>query len=304
MKIARTLLLLSFVLAFPAATYAQTYVSNTGHDSGNCPITAPCLTLQYAVNQTPAYGQLDLLSDGTFFYVELDHAITINGHGFAANFDNTIIPNITVQAGAGGVVILRDIILHGNGSWNGIAYNLGSQLTLDHVKLDNYIKNCIDATIDTIDFTSPADLVIKDTTIENCAGAGISINSPSGQITAEISNTQVHYANGGLVVNSGFVTVSGSTFSPTGLGNRSAGISVAPVNGVPAAQVMLDNCAISNWTTGIFSGKGGSVQVSRSTISFNATGLASTGGAIVSNGNNSFYGNGADGSPTSTVALK
>ncbi len=302
MKIARTLLLLSFVLAFPAATYAQTYVSNTGHDSGNCPITAPCLTLQYAAFHTPAYGQLDLLSDGTFDNIGLGLTpITINGHGFAANFNNSVIPNITVS---GNLVILRDIILHGNGSYSGISFLGGFHLTLDHVKLDNYIKNCIDATIDTIDFTSPVDLVIKDTIIENCAGAGISINSPSGQITAEISNTQVHYANGGLVVNSGFVTVSGSTFSPTGLGNRNAGISAVPFLGVPAAQVMLDNCTISNWATGISSGKGGSVQVSRSTISFNATGLASTGGAIVSNGNNSFYGNGADGSPTSTVALK
>jgi hypothetical protein len=303
MKITRILLFLSFVLTFASATYAQTYVSSTGNDSGSCPITAPCKTLQYAVSHTPAFGQLDVLSDGTYDAVYVDNAITINGHGFAANFTAGILPPITAQAGVGSVVIIRDIILHGSGSIIGIYYNFGSELMIDHVKIDNISGNCIDAAIDS-SLTSPVDLVIKDTTIANCSGAGISITSPSGKITAEISNTQVHYANGGLLVNNGLVTVFGSTFSPPTPGGQHVGISVVSANSASAAQVMLDNCEVSNWGTAISSGKGESVLISRSTINFNTNGLVSVGGAIVSNGNNSFYGNGADGTPTSTAALK
>jgi hypothetical protein len=55
-------LCLSGSLAFGASN--RTWVSGTGTDSGTCPRTAACATFAYALGQTNAGGEIDVLDPG------------------------------------------------------------------------------------------------------------------------------------------------------------------------------------------------------------------------------------------------
>jgi hypothetical protein len=54
--------------AAPAQAHPVTYVSGKGNDSGDCssPIN-PCRSFQFAVNQTPAGGEVKALDPANYF---------------------------------------------------------------------------------------------------------------------------------------------------------------------------------------------------------------------------------------------
>jgi Divergent InlB B-repeat domain len=57
-----------------------TYVNaQTGSDSGTCPETAPCATLNYALSVTGAGGVITILSGDSFGPIVIDGALTIIG---------------------------------------------------------------------------------------------------------------------------------------------------------------------------------------------------------------------------------
>jgi hypothetical protein len=65
---------------------------------------------------------------------------------------------------------------------------------------------------------------------------------------------------------------------------------------------MVDNSQFSGYYWAIDSG-GGTIQLSRTTLSNNTIALTANGGSIISNGNNAFFNNAINGSFTSTVGL-
>ena len=59
---------------------APTFVSaRTGTDTGLCPVTAPCATLNYALSVTDAGGQVTVLDGGVFGPVVITKAVAIDG---------------------------------------------------------------------------------------------------------------------------------------------------------------------------------------------------------------------------------
>jgi hypothetical protein len=189
------------------------------------------------------------------------------------------------------VVQLRNLSLHGNGATNGIfspTTSIGA-LDIDNVQVTGFGGNCI-----TLDAGS--DVVIKDSTVENCSGSGILV----GTTTGKIINTHVRFANTGLSINGGNFSAFNSTFSSPG--NPSPGtVGISVVN----SNVFLDNCQIIGFYSGIYNFSS-NTQVNRSSFFNNTTALANVfdDGAIFSNGNNSFFDNAVNGSFTATVALQ
>jgi hypothetical protein len=281
-----------------ATAYSQTWVSNTGNDANPCTMTAPCRTFQQAVNLTSTWGQVGVLNAGDYGPMSITKSIRIEGSGLASS-TATSGNAIFVNTPAGSVVQLHGLNLHGNGAQVAIQSQGAGSLDIDNVQITGFHSNCIQVVV----VVGPVNVVIKDTTIENCSGAGIYLSpDASYPSTAKIVNSHVRYANGGLSVATGAISIAAydSTFSSPGQPNASspAGISVSSEN-----SVLLDNCEVSDFGVGIFSE--GQIQVSRSSLVNNWTALiASEGGTIVSNGNNSFLGNNSNGSFTSTVALK
>ncbi len=290
--------MLACMIAAASAAHGQAWVSaSTGNDAYACTRTAPCATFQRAVNVTLGWGQVNVLDAGDYGPMVIKRAITIDGGGFAANFA-TSGAAVTVQAPSGQIVQLRNMAFHGNGSAaTAISYLSGGQLHLDNINVSGFNQSCITANV-----TGPgnADLVIKDSSIDNCSTAGIYIQSvPS--LTAEIINTHVKFSNYGLLVYSGRISVFGSTFSSPGAGNSGSGIVASNALGSPS--IMLDNCEVSGfyWAINSYS----AVQISRSAFNYNNVALMTEpGGSIISNGNNSFFSNGQDGYPTKTVGLQ
>lgn len=281
-----------------ATAYCQTWVSNTGSDANPCTMTAPCKTFQQAIALAPTWGQVGVLNAGDYGPISITKAIRIEGSGLAS-LTATSGNAIFVDTPAGSVVQLHGLSVHGNGAQVAIQSQGAGALDIDNVQITGFHSNCIQVVV----VLGPVNLVIKDSTIENCSGTGIYLSpDASYPSTAKIVNTHVRYANGGLSVASGTISVAvyDSTFSSPGQPNASSptGIGVGMGN-----SVLLDNCEVSDFGVGISSE--GQVQVSRSSLVNNWTGLIpSEGGTIVSNGNNSFLGNNSNGSFTSTVALK
>jgi hypothetical protein len=298
MKNIRTFAQLLFAITLSATAYSQTWVSSTGNDSNPCTMTAPCKTFQQAVNLTPAWGQVGVLNAGDYGPITINKAIRIDGAGLASS---TVTSGnaIMVDTPAGSVVQLHNLSLHGNGAKTGIQSQGAGALDIDNVQITGFHSNCIQVVV----ILGPVDLVIKDTTVENCSSSGIYLSADVGYpSSAKIINSHVRFANFGLSVSSGAMNVSvfNSTFSSPGPPNASSGTGI----GVSSENsVLLDNCQVTGFGVGIFSE--GQIQANRSSFVDNWTALiASEGGTIVSNGNNSFLGNNSNGAFTSTAALK
>jgi hypothetical protein len=299
----KTTLLLSCAAVLTPAAFAQTWVSAAvGSDSNNCSRTTPCRTFAHAVTMTPVWGQVSVVDPGDYGSVTLSQSITIDGGNMVTNVTQSGT-SITVQAGTG-IVQLRNMSLHGNGATTGINYVSGGQLVVENVKVNGYGGFCVNVGLSG---SGTSDFVIKDSSIDNCSSVGIGIyGTPS--LTAEIIDTQVHFANNGLQVVNGNVTVNGSTFSSPSTGGSGSGIITGTASSGTPPFLMIDNCQVSGFGVGVLVNAGGTVQLSRSNISYTSTALFAVAGGsnaqLISNGNNSFLNNTSLGAFTKTVALQ
>lgn len=288
-----------------SAGYAQSWVSTTGADTGTCTRSAPCRTFQYAIEHTAAGGQINVGNAGDYGAAVITTSMTIDGGNFA-----TIVSSssgysvaIVVQAGPKDVVTLRNMTLltTGSGQTNGVGFYSGSQLIVDNLKLSGFgyaISSSVPGTV-----TAPSDFVIRNSSVDNC-GEAISLAASGSNFTVEIVNTNVTASVIGLFVYEGRVRVSGSTFSGTtnsAFGQTQAGIELQ-TSGFPQ-QVIVDNSEISGFPNGILS-HAGTLTLTRSTVAYATTGVSATAGTLITNGNNSFFGNTTDGTFTKTVALR
>ena len=287
----------SCAIALTSAAFGQTWVSSTGNDSNTCTRTSPCATFQRAINLTGAWGEVHVVDAGQYGAATISEPMTIDGGGFAT----TLIGSGTafsVNAPNGAVVQVRNLSIHGEGAaQTGISYNSGSQLIIENVKVNGFGGNCIVAGIAG---SGTADLVIKDSSIDNCSSAGVYINN-SETITVSILNSHVHFANLGVYAYVGHITISGSSFSSPGYGTNTWGIYL-PTGGV--ATVLVDNSVFSGYA---YAGYivAGTLQLNRSTFTNNTTALIGGASAtIISNGNNSFFNNGSIGTINQTVSLQ
>jgi len=300
MKSTKMFLLLSCMFALALVADAQTWVSNVGSDSNACTEAAPCKTFQRAVSVTPLYGQVRVLNAGDYGPVVLNQSIQIDGGGLASITVSGSGASAAILVNtSGGVVQIHNLSVHGYaGATQGIHAQGYGGLDIDNVQVTGIAGNCISASS-----LGPVDLVIKDTTIENCSTNGISLLGEASYTTsAKIINTHVRFANGGL--SASYVTAVSafnSTFSSPGPPTASTGTVGVEVD---EGSLILDNCEVSGFGDGVVA-YGGNGQVSRSTFIDNWVAvLATQGGTLVTNENNSFIANNSIGTFTSKVALQ
>jgi len=62
-------------------TNHRTWVSGKGTDSGGCPVTAPCKTFAFALTQTAAGGEIDVLDPGGYGAVTITKSTSIVNDG-------------------------------------------------------------------------------------------------------------------------------------------------------------------------------------------------------------------------------
>lgn len=288
-------------LALPEAASAaasRTWVSGVGDDANPCSRTAPCKTFAGALSQTLPGGEIDALDPGGYGAVTITQAVTIDGGGGqVASVLVSGTPGIVVAAGAADHVILRNLRITGlNGAGTtGVQFNSGASLRIENSQVFGFGQSGVtDASS-----TPNSSLVVSGSTIDDNGGDGVFVTPPAG-IAAQallendaLENNECGLAAGAFGANGGapnFTTDCGTASSGPAASGVTVGVSGTSVSANSGVGVLAN-------------GSPSSVLLSATSVFGNGTGLqAKNGGSVVSVGaNNSVYGNGTNGSPTSTI---
>ena len=275
---------LNVALASTAAAQAtRTWVSGVGDDVNPCSRTAPCKTFAGAIAKTAVGGEIDALDPGGFGAVTITKSITIDG---SAGLASVLVAgtNGIVVNGTGIVVVLRrlSITAVGTPGLTGINFMGGGALHVEDCVISGFSTSAISA----VPADTGAKLYVKGTTIRANAGTGIHVGQ---SVLATIEKSQVNGSSVGLdVADSAKVSVHDSVFAGNVTGVLAAG----------ASQINIEHGLVANNNVGVQANA--TVRLSEVMVSNNtSTGVA---GSVVSFGNNRIAaGNGADGSPASTV---
>jgi hypothetical protein len=163
--IAAALLALGFSAAPAQAGPNRTWVSGMGTDSGACTRAAPCKTFAFALTQTAAGGEIDVLDPGGYGAVTINHAISIvnDGVGVAAIGAGSGLNGVTINAGVSDSVHLRGLTIEGLLSGNdGIQFNSGGNLAIENCVIRGFINAGIAITPSTSSSFSVSNTIASD----------------------------------------------------------------------------------------------------------------------------------------------
>jgi hypothetical protein len=287
--------LLSVALFLGAASMAEaqatrTWVSGVGDDANPCSRTAPCKTFAGAISKTAPGGYINAIDPGGFGQVTITKSITIDGQGTHAG--------VLVAGGTNGIVInaanivvtLRNLTIESplsSPGANGIVVINAAEVHVENCWIGGFAT-------DAIDFRpiAGAEAYITDTTITNNSGGGIVVNS--GRVT--VNRLRAESNSNGVVVNGGGVATVRDSYASGGSVGFGAVVSAAAV-------INVENSVSTGNQYGIYAASGATVRVSNSMIVSNTGfGLFNDGGSsIVSLQGNSLAGNPNPGTFTSTV---
>jgi hypothetical protein len=206
------LLFATIILMFTSLARGQasrTWVSGVGDDANPCSRTAPCKTFAGAISKTDAGGEIDALDPGGFGGLTITKAITIDGGGGQiASVLVGVTNGIVVNAGTGDVVTLNNLSIQGlsqtaSPGLNGIKFTQGKALNVLNCYIYNFSQNGI-----SIESKTATRVFVRNTTISNCGGAGISI--VTGDAQAAISDVSLIFNGTGLSAGLAAVTSFGN----------------------------------------------------------------------------------------------
>ena len=293
-----------------SAQASRTWVSGVGDDANPCSRTAPCKTFAGAISKTAAGGIINTLDPGGFGAVTITKSITIEAEGQVAGVLNAGTNGIIINAAATDRVVLRNLRIHGFGTGlNGVRILQAGEVVIENTTIESQTQNGINA--------EPATSTLQ-LTVRNCVlrGVGATDNASNntdvgillkpgatGKIIATIDDTQVRSIRGGLkLAGNTEAIVRDSLFA----GGAEDGIVVDSTTGV-VGDLLLDNVTVHDFSGDGISANGDSVRVrvANSTITGNALGVLSAGGAqIISFGNNRLVSNVLNNTFVSTMPLQ
>jgi hypothetical protein len=149
--------------ASPAfAVAARTYVSvNGANNPGDCPRTAPCRTLNYAIEATSPGGEITILDSGDLGNVDILKSVTIAAAGVRAGLTGT--QTQVYINGAGIVVHLRGLAITGApASSNLLVVQNALAVTIERCEFRSF-----NAAILVTNAAGPTRLHVADTTFSN-----------------------------------------------------------------------------------------------------------------------------------------
>ena len=310
---------------------AKIFVSaKSGSDTGVCPITAPCATLNYALSIADAGAQIIILDGGAFGPIILSGPITILGN--TPNLQTQIVADPTAQAGCIGALPSGCYLTN-----NGFGVEIAAAAT-DSVKIEDVFMSAGSSGTGALKLTSGGQIqlsnnVFRGNSSSNAPIVTLAPNNPgTTQAQVYFSNSDVGFNN--TQANAGAVLVQpiGTTsiklhFNHVEVHNASYGIRTdGSLQSSPAVQVAtivseseffsFNNAAINAFST---SGTGtvnaaynnviilnaqaaiktdgpqSTVSLSNSTIAGNGAGVQILNSAtIVTSGNNTIVGNGTN----------
>lgn len=253
---------------FAAPAYAgaaKSFVSGGGTDVGTCERTAPCRTFGYAIGPTNAGGQVVAIDSASYGPVTITKAISlIAPRGVYAGISASSGDAITVSADASDDVVLRNLVLHGNGAANGVVVTSG-RVSVEDSSISRFSANGISA--------AAGSLAVSDTRIATNGNNGIFVNGSAAAQRVNIDHCNVLRNNnsGLLVTNNARGEVEATRFV-----ENNSGV-VAQENNGTTVRLFLDDVIVAHNVLGIGASSAGGggvlVQVHGSTVVNNNGGI-------------------------------
>ena len=304
--------LASASLAFAAqpavAQATRTWVSGVGNDANPCSRTAPCKTFAGAISKTAPGGEIDALDPGGFGAVTITKSITIDGGG--GQVASVLVAGtngIVISAGAGDTVTLRNLRINGvkatpSPGLNGIRFLSGAALHVENCTIFGFNQNAIDVSLNT---AANVGVFVNDTVLSNNAGGLTAKNAGAGVLSVSLQRaTLVQNSSFGLRADgSGAGAVIAAVTDSLLAGNATGATSV----GGPAstAGIQINRSSVSNNSTGLLSNGtsgGAAIFAANTLITGNGVALSSVGGGnLFTYKNNSIDGNFSVGSALSPI---
>jgi hypothetical protein len=279
-------------IAAPAFAMPRVFVSGFGNNTNTGTLTSPVRDLGKAMNKVDPNGEVIILDSANYSPVTISKPVTIVATGVHAVIDAASFePGIGVDATTTGIVTLRGLTI--NGGMEGIILYSAKAL---------HVENCVIKRASGAGILSTANghIFVKDTIISDCGGSGIDLGSPGLRLSASNVRLENNAANGLQLGSGARAWLSHSVSS----GNN-GGVSVNSTGAATEADV--EDCALTGNVGALAStGAAATIRASNSTMTGN-TGVAvssSSSGKVLSRGNNTVEGNGANGAFTGTFASK
>jgi len=246
--------------ATASAAVTISYVGTVGSNKNPCTSTQPCRTLQYAISQTAAGGEVRILDSG--FYgnkATIKNSITISGNGY------TVILGAPITiADAGAVVKLRNLVLDGNGgtTLHGIQIDAAAAVHIEHCVVQGFVQRGIVQSS-----TASTQLFVNDTIARDNGLAGLDVRGKAAVAKVTVDNSRFEN-NGsyGLYV----VAVKGTVTRTVASGNGNIGFVAA---GPPAARVALSRTVATHNGSGYATSNGSKMTIDSSMAHGNTYGL-------------------------------
>ena len=276
----------------------RTWVSGKGTDSGACALVTPCRTFAFALTQTAAGGEIDVLDPAGYGAVTITKAISIVNDGVGVAAVQASSGNaITINAGANDSVHLRGLTIDGTGLY-GILFTTGGTLEIENC----VVRNFANAGINIVPSTSSSFSVSNTIASNNLANGILIVPTVSAVVTGVLSEVTANNNFNGIFVNGRLTT--GASFNVTivdsvASNNRSGGVIAASASGNLATAVMLRNVVASNNVTGLGAGQNAIFRVAHSVVTGNNTGVNTSGGGIL----NSYVDNNINGNTSDNTAV-
>jgi hypothetical protein len=288
-----------FNVAPAQAQATRTWVSGVGDDANPCSRTAPCKTFAGSISKTAAGGEINCLDPGGFGGLTITKAISIICESGEAGVLVSGTNGFTVSAGPNDVVFLKGLDFEGVGtSLAGIQFNSGAALHVDDCIIHGFQASAAVG----INFTPSGvnsklnvrNSYISENGLGPTTGGGIFIKpTGAGSALAVIDHTTTaNNVTGIRADGTGNAGVKLSVTNSNSSGNAQGGIVSFTPSGGPLVFVIVDSSTVSNNLGNGLNANGGTLNVSRSIISGNATSVASSnGGTLQSYTDNDILGN-------------
>jgi hypothetical protein len=277
----------------------RTFVSGTGTDSGTCTHTAPCLTFAYALTQTAAGGEIDVLDPADYGPVLITYAISIINNGVGVASIGVSSGNaITVNVGPNDSVHLSGLTINGfgtvvNSAQNGILFNKGGSLTIENCVVSGFFFAGINIEPRT---STPSSVSVSNTIASNNGRGIIFVPVGSAAVKGVLSKVKTNNNSNGILVNG--ETTTGPSLNVTIVDSEASnngffGVRAVSASGNAPTTVMLRNSIAINNGFGIVSDNNAILRVVHSVVTGNSggVGVGTTGGILDSYGDNDIGGN-------------
>jgi hypothetical protein len=228
--------------ATPAAALAnRTWVSGTGSNSNPCTLALPCKTFAFALTQTAAPGEIDVLAPGAYGPVTITQAISIVNDGVGVAAIGIAAGNaITINAGPTDNIQLRGLTIEGiGGATNDILFNSGGNLAIENC----VVRGFASAGINIAPSTGSSSFSVSNTIASNnSSGSGILVRpTSSAVVTGVLSKVTANNNTTGIFVEGGFTTGALNVTIVNSVASNNSGTGVFANGGFAPAAVVVRN---------------------------------------------------------------